>query len=442
MKPIFKSSRTAKLALAGYAAYLGKFGMGLTTLLLIPIFHNYLNNELFGVWMMIGSFAAFSTIIDFGIGNALINLIANKNISNHKLNLEKAITSSYLILFAISLFFIFSWLLWLNYTVNPYMVLGKIGDENKEIALSGFTLFIFIASVNLPINLIQKILLGFQCGNLVGYGQFFSSILMIALCGTTIYLELNFVFLVAATVMPMLIVNIILTIFMVNKRQKKQWLYFGRIEISICINLLKTGSLFFIIQIASILSFNSDAILIPSIIGQEQYGDYAIVQKIFVVISLVISSALTGLWPAMADAISSNDKEWIKKILLKLLLSTVILVGLAIIFVNIFINEILAAWIGNSFKQPSYVLVWLFSIWTFLEIIGILSTAVFNAFNLIASQAFIAIIMGILIVLGKFLLLSSVGINGAIISTIFFYSIISIPHQYYLFYNLRKFNSL
>jgi O-antigen/teichoic acid export membrane protein len=439
---MFKHKRTKKMASAGYGAYLGKFGMGLSAIFLIPALHSYLNSELFGVWMMISSFAAFSVLLDFGIGNALIKSLASKKVAKYRKNAYKNINTAYIILTLIAVITITLWLAWTYFSDNPYIVVGKINDENRSNAFIGFNLFVFIAAINIPASLIQKIQIGFQDGKWVGYGQFFCSLLTVISCYAVTYLKLSFVFIIAATVVPILFTNILLTIFWIAKHSRIKYFFVAGINNLTYKNLIVNGSLFFLVQIASIAAFNSDSILVPHILGQDEYGRYAVVQKIFIVISLVISSAMTGLWPAIGDALAKDDKQWIKEVCKKMVLASFFILVIAVFFLISFIDEILGFWINHSFQKPSETLIYLFSIWTFLEVFGILSTAIFNAFGLIASQAIIACIMALLIIICKFFFLSKLGINGAVISTIVVYLTVSLPYQFFLLRNLRKVNAL
>jgi O-antigen/teichoic acid export membrane protein len=434
-------SRTKRMALVGYAAYLGRFGIGISTILVIPMLHRYLNPELFGVWMAIASFAAFFPLLDFGIGSSLMGLIS-KDIEKNKITIYKNINSSYILLILISLIIISFWVIFIYFFENKNIIIGNISNNNKESAFLGFSAFIFISTINIPASLIQKIQMALQHGYWVGYNQLIGSFFVIILSYLAVYFKLEFIYIVAATILPNLLVNFLLTVYYLRNHLKSFFLDLSSIRKFEYKNLVRNGIFFFVIQLASIVAFSSDAMVIPHLLGQEEYGQYAIIQKIFVVVSLAISSALSGLWPAISDAIASEDRRWVASICRKLFLSSFIFILIILVIINIFIDDILKMWIGDNFYKPSNFLIYLFSFWTLLEVAGILITAILNAFNILASQALIAIAMSFIIIYLKFVLLSIMGINGAIISTILGYSLISIPYQYLLLKKLCKEESI
>lgn len=132
-------------------------------------------------------------------------------------------------------------------------------------------------------------------------------------------------------------------------------------------------------QISAIFIYSFSNILITQCLGPEYVRAYDIVFKIFSIITLGASVALTPLWSAYTDAYVKHDYLWIKRILKKILLCTIpITVIVAIIYVNL--NLIIRLWLHTDIDLPFlvpeslaiYVIVlyWLSSLNYFLNGIG------------------------------------------------------------------------
>src|SRR5207247_10417659 len=96
----------------------------------------------------------------------------------------------------------------------------------------------------------------------------------------------------------------------------------GLVDVPTLRGLLRIGGQFFALQLAVAFAFQSDAIVITQKLGQAAYGDFAVVQKLFLFISMLLNSALLGLWPAFGDAIARGDMTWARRTLVRSLLTT------------------------------------------------------------------------------------------------------------------------
>lgn len=70
-------------------------GIGLaTSLLIVPITINYLNNEVYGIWMTLTSILFWIGAFDIGLGNGMRNFLA-ETISKKKIRRRKGIHYDY-----------------------------------------------------------------------------------------------------------------------------------------------------------------------------------------------------------------------------------------------------------------------------------------------------------------------------------------------------------
>lgn len=70
----------------------------LTSLVIVPITINYLNNEVYGIWMTITSILYWITTFDIGLGNGMRNYLAEALATNDTKLGKKYISTTMLLL--------------------------------------------------------------------------------------------------------------------------------------------------------------------------------------------------------------------------------------------------------------------------------------------------------------------------------------------------------
>src|SRR5439155_26989881 len=73
------------------------------------------------------------------------------------------------------------------------------------------------------------------------------------------------------------------------------------------------GFCFLILQMAGIISFQTDKLIINTNLGPTAVADYAVVNRIFLTAYGVYMLFLTPIWPAYGEALRRGDLVWIKR---------------------------------------------------------------------------------------------------------------------------------
>ena len=82
----------------------GSTALGLLAVVItVPLTLSYLGEERFGVWMTIASLSGVLSILDLGVGNAMINRVVAAKATGDALYLRRVITQGLLLLSAIGL---------------------------------------------------------------------------------------------------------------------------------------------------------------------------------------------------------------------------------------------------------------------------------------------------------------------------------------------------
>lgn len=375
---------------------------------------HYLGNEQFGVWSTLLSMMTWIIYFDLGLGHGLRNKLAESLAKDQSDEARDYISSAYSLIGIISLMLFFT--LAIAAFIVPWQKVFNtqlLGAEKLSYAvlISGF----FIA-LNFWISLINSVLNAVQKASVVVLGQF----LFNALSLTLIYVLINttdasLLYLATIYGISMVGANVLLSV----------WFYKGNLSLIPKLSLdfshirplLNLGLQFFVIQIAVLVIFTTDKILITQLFGPEFVTPYDVVFKLFGVITLIYGLITAPLWSSYTDAYHRGDFIWIKGVLRKQLLIFGLII-LAVIILIFIAKPVIVIWIGGDLIVPmplvfSMGLFILISTWNniyafFLNGIGKIRLQLYSAV--------LAMLMNIPLAI-YFTQYLGLGINGVVLAT-------------------------
>ena len=320
----------------------------------IPLMIKYLGVEQYGVWSTLLSIVSWIILFDIGIGNGLRNKISEALAKENKQEAHKYISTAYTIIGTISVMLILIFLITSEYIPwQKVFNITSISNQELQSIVNITTIFLFL---NFWISLINQVFNGFQKTSLVVFNQFLSNIFsLLAVFVLYSFYETSLMKLAFSYGISLVSSSLILSIWFYNKNKE----FIPKIS-SFNIKKMKSitslGFQFFIIQIAVIVIFTTDKILITQLFGPEYVASYDVVFKLFSIITIAHGILMAPLWSAYSDAYHRNDIEWIKKtiknqlkIYVLLILGTMILAFLA--------KPIVALWIGKEISIDSMLIV-------------------------------------------------------------------------------------
>lgn len=321
-----------------------KVGVMLTQFLAIPLMIHYLGQEQFGVWSTLLSIMSWIVFFDLGVGNGLRNKVAEALAKNDTAEAAKYVASGYSLIGLIAL------IMWALVTSISFFVpwqsvfnTNAISEATLRLTVQVVTLFVIF---NFWIGLIGAILGAMQKTAMNGLGKMISNLFALlfvyVLTKTT---DANITYLAMTYGISLVIANIGISWWFYQDHPELQpKLYFDQQHVS---PLLSVGMQFFIIQIAGLVIFTTDKILITQLLGPEYVTQYEVVFRIFNLISVLHMLISTPLWSAYTDAYHRSDMAWIKRIFHKQLVIFTCIIG-AVCLMGFLIEPIIALWIGHE----------------------------------------------------------------------------------------------
>jgi len=343
-------------------------------LLLLPITINYLNPTNYGIWITLTSLIAWFGFFDIGFGNGLRNRFAEA-IARGEYELAKTyVSTTYAILvIIISIFLLLFYSL--NYFINWNVILNAgdnpvLGKELSYLAIVVFTSF----GMTFVLNLIAVILSADQQSaksavfDLIGKSLSLLLIYILTQVSESSLLALGVIY---SSISPLVL--IIASIWFFSGKYLRYRPSFSSVDFSKARDLFSIGAKFFLIQIAAILLYQTNNMIITQLFGPAMVTPYNVAFKYFSVLMMGFMIVIGPFWSAFTEAWTKQDLEWIKRIMNKLMTGWVLLfiIGCIMLLSSNFIYKL---WVNKEFVVPFWI--------SFLT----LSWVLINAWNGIFSQ--------------------------------------------------------
>ncbi len=273
----------------------------------VPVALSFLGEEKYGVWATILSVLSWISLFDVGIGNGLRNKLAEcftNNDDEH--SVKKYVSSAYIMLAiivfsAMALFIVvFSFINW-----NVFFKVGKDFEDNLRLVMILSTVFMCISFVLSICKSIYRAMQSNHIVNLMGVLQ--QALMLLSILVLSKMTSNNLVYVAIIYGASDLIVELIFTfqLFRTNRCFVPNLKYFSKKEAKATTNL---GILFFIVQIATMVLYTTDNIIITQVVGSSEVTSYTTANKLFSMITAVFSIVVAPYWSAITAY--KSQKDW------------------------------------------------------------------------------------------------------------------------------------
>lgn len=437
MSAVVSKERTKNYLRQVQGSVLYKAGAVIASFIAIPIMIDYLGVEQFGVWSTILTVMAWIVFFDLGIGNGLKNRVSEALAKNDNGEASKYISAGY------SLIGIISFVLWVFCFFCAHLVPWQGVFNTDVIAESTLRYSVQIALsfvlLNFWVGLISAVLGGFQKTSLVALGQLYSNVASLVLVGVAwVFISPSIIVLATIYGVATLGANCLLSFSFYKANQ----VFFPRYLVSreYVSPLLSMGLRFFAIQVAVLVVFTTDKILITQFFGPQEVTQYEVIMKLFGLFSFAHALISAPLWPAYADAFHRKDKVWIGGMLTKqLLLFIVFVVGVLVMM--LIVDRVVSIWVGDAFSI-SYGLVIAVAVFIVVSIWNNIFAMILNGIGKTNVQLVSAVLAMLVNIPLAFVLVKILdfGVGGVVMAAVISLSFSAICLPLQVFYLLKKEN--
>lgn len=381
-------------------------------LISVPLTANYLGVERYGLWATIGSLLALLSFADLGIGNGLLNAMAECHGRNDRERARRYIASAFLTLGGLALALgigfavVYPWIPWRRvFNLSDPLAIAEAGPATAAIVLC------LIASV--PLSIVQRVQQGYQEGFVDSAWSAVGKLLSVFGLLLAVFFKSGLPWLVLAVAGLPVLVTAANGLVLFGYRKPFLRPRFGDAQAAYTKKIIETGFLFFIVQVAAAAAFSADSLILAHWIGPKAVAEYAIVYQMFGFGPIMLSMFLNALWPAYGEAMVRGDSQWIRTAFRRS-----IAIGLAVnvpyaVVLMFAGNTVIHLWIGNTITAPFIVLA-AFAIWTMMNSFNGAIAVFLNGANAMKFQAVCASAMACVNLILSIALTRLLGLSGVI----------------------------
>lgn len=423
--------RNRHIAWTSVTAGAAKAAAAAAMLISVPLTLGYLGPERFGLWMAISAVISMLGFADFGLGNGIMNAVSHASGRNDRLTIHESVSNGFIMLAAIGVLML---LIFLGiYRHVPWPSVFNVSSASAALESGPVVLvLLFCFILSLPLGATHKIQLGLQQGYWGNLWEAVGSLLGLLGIVVATQLQAGLPWIALAMAGVPLVFRAVNTLVFFGYQQKALRPRFAQIDFSVIRRLIRTGFLFFALQLAIIVGMQSDNIIIARILGVEAVAGYDIALKLSTLPAIFIGLVVVAQWPAYGEALTRGDFDWIRYTFVKTIrLSLLSAVPFALVLFT-WGDTLIRVWAGPE-VVPSTALLAGVSIWSVLLVLGNVIAALLNGLHVVRFQAINAVLMATANILLSIYLVGKLGVVGAIFGTISAYTIFTLlPCWYYI----------
>lgn len=382
--------------------------------IVVPLAIGYAGQARFGVWVTMYSILSWIVFFDLGLGNGLRNRVAAALAAEDRAAAARLIGTGYASVAAIALG-AYALLFAASQAISWQAVFNTTSITESELRTSVIVVGLLIC-LNFVFALVNQLLHATQQTSVTVFSQMLFNVLaLVLLFGADRWLAPSLLGLASAYALALFGASMIITIFFFSRRPDLIP-SFRNFRLADVRSLTSLGAQFFIIQIAVLVLFTTDKIIIAQLLGPESVAGYEVVLKLFSVILVGSSIMLAPLWSSYTNALAQEDTNWVVAVVRRSNL-IVPVAALACIPLVLFGPRIVDLWIGAEMAIPAGLFLTM-AVFVVVRTWCDLYAHFLNGAGAIRVQMYIAVIQAVINIPLSIYLGSLFGVSGVLTASI------------------------
>lgn len=422
-----KDSRLSGIIHGGLSALLSR-GVGiLVSAISLPLTVRYLGPQQYGIWVTVSTTVMMLGVLDLGVANSLTNLMSRAYAQEDRVGAQRFYSTAFwvstLIACALGLGALAVW------PLVPWAALFHLSDPSiaREASLCvGVALVFFL--VGLPLNLVHRALSGYQQTQVTNYFNLISGVIGLVVIVFVIRLHGSLLTLMICYTGSFLAGTVVLNLWV--NLWSKRWILPNPRVISrdAAKELMNSGFGFLVLQLAGIIVFSSDNLVITHYLGPAQVAPYSVTWRLASYATLLQTALYPSLWPAYSEAFARRDFTWMRQAFWNAARVSMGTASAALIVLAIFGRHLIHWYVGPT-AVPGQLLLVTICGWTLLSTGMELEACLLAAINRVKLQGFLSVIAAALNIIFSIYLVKRIGSLGVVVGTMASYLLVLVVPQ-------------
>jgi len=405
-----------QIKIGAILSYLSIIITMLVTLIYTPVMIRMLGQSEYGLYALVVSFAGYLSILDMGLGNAIVRYISRNRVLGDS-HMESKL---------IGLFFRFFIVVgFLTIIIGSFMALNVeiiFGNGLTIEQLNTAKTMIIILTLNFalsfPLSIFGAIIQSYEKYVFMKIAVIIKSIIQPIII--LIVLISNYG--VVAIVITSSLINLVFLIFNYGycKKYLKIKISFEKIDRIIVKEIMLYSIFIFLTVIVDKIYWQTDQVLLGIFKDTETVAVYALAIQ-FIGIFLTLSTAISSLFlPKISMMVAkSGNHEELSNLFVKVGRIQFIILGYALCGFIIFGNQFITLWVGYEYNK-AYIITLILLIPFMIDLIQNIGIIILQAKNLFAFRTIVLVVSAVLNILISIYIIDTYGSIGTAVVTGFF----------------------
>jgi O-antigen/teichoic acid export membrane protein len=355
--------------------YLGKLITLCTWFFLTPLILHQLGPTAYGLWALVGSMVSYGSLLDFGVGRAVIKYVAEYNARGETEQAHSLVATALCLYSVLSLIVIL-----LSAIIAPlFPDLFNVPPDERATATWLMLLMGSGIAISIPCTTATAVLRGLQRYDILNLITIIGTLLTAAATITILFLGGDVLAMVAISIAVMLVMQAP-SIWFINRIAPELRFGWRGAKRSLARTVISFSSPLFVIDLATRLQTKTDEIVISAFLMVSAVTPYAIARRLSEVAQILTDQFMKVLLPLAAELHAEND--WVR---LRFLYIAGTRLTLAIFLpisctVVILARPILTAWVGPEYGNYPHLV-------TILTFASLINTSQWPASSVLQSMA-------------------------------------------------------
>ena len=313
---------------------------------------NTLGNESYGIYITLFSVLTWVFILDLGVGKGMRNKLTDFLVEKDKSSAKKIVSTAFGLSITFSLMFFVAYLITVaNIDVVSFL---NIETDNVNSINNAILVFVLVICFKLIFGNLNQILYCFHLSHINVLITLLISLLFIVLLKLHSAFEIQLSFVTIAVSYFIAVITsffgVFIWFFTKHKYLTPSVKSFSKEFVKL---ILGSGLKILAIQILFFLLLSLDRFFLLKFIDAESVTKYDVIYKVMTLLLFPFSIIAQPLWSSYAEASKRKDFKWIRKIIKKLYLFSIVVV-FGIFVLTFLFDQITYLWLGKTIEANIY----------------------------------------------------------------------------------------